>query len=108
MPLQGPKEANVRLLQNKALLTEEEIQSLLVYVYFIEHAAKERLHTEVALQQLLALKRQEQLATRQIESFDAFDASTANANKWMLRFTAAVTFMTLVLVLIAVIPMVYE
>jgi hypothetical protein len=56
--------------------------------------------------QLAVLQRHEQLVNRQLESFDKFDKATTRANRWMIAFTAAVTFMTLVMLLIALYPLV--
>jgi hypothetical protein len=55
--------------------------------------------------QLLALKRREELATRQLESFAKFDESTARVNRWMIGFTATVTVMTLVMMVVGLYPL---
>jgi len=55
--------------------------------------------------QLLALKRREELATRQLERFAKFDESTATVNRWMIGFTAAVTVMALVMMVVGLYPL---
>jgi hypothetical protein len=107
MPFPDSKSADLRLLHVETPLTPEDIRDLLPWMRTMSNVSRDRLQTELSLLQLDALIRQQQLAARQIDSFDAFDKSTAKANKWMLVFTAAVTFMTLVLVAIAVIPLAY-
>ncbi len=107
MPFTDLSEVETRIRETTPI-TEEDIRDLMPWARALSTGAINRLNAEVALLQLAALKRQEQLVTRQIESFDAFDISTASANSWMLRFTAAVTFMTLVLVAIAVIPLFHK
>lgn len=89
------RSADVRLLTNPEPLTTEEIRGLMLHVGVLSDASQNRLQVEQSLMNLLALKRQEELATQQLDSFTKFNASTAKANKWMLGFTATVTFMTL-------------
>jgi hypothetical protein len=108
MPFRDSHSADVRLVGDETPLTEEEIRDLLPWVRVLSIGAKERLQTELSLMQLAALKRQETLANRQLESFRKFDASTATANRWMIGFTAAVTFMTLVMLIVAVYPLLRE
>jgi hypothetical protein len=108
MPFADSHSVDIRLLGDETPLTEQEIRDLLPWSRVLSQGAVVRLKVELSLMQLVALKRQEQLVTRQLASFDAFDKSTAKANKWMLRFTAAVTVMTLVLVAVALIPLAHQ
>jgi len=102
MPFNGAQAASNRLLSDPQPLTEEEIRDLLPYANTLPNAAKVRLEAELPLIQLAALVRQEKLAHRQLDSFDKFDQSTAKANRWMIWFTAAVTVMTLLMLVIAI------
>ena len=108
MAFQDQRSADLRLIDNRTPLTEEEIRDLMPWARVLSSSAKENLRTELSLLQLAALKRQEELATRQLESFAEFDKSTASANRWMLRFTVAVTIMTLVMMVIGLYPLVRE
>jgi hypothetical protein len=105
MRITDQRSAEARLGDTKPL-TEEDLRDLLPFARVLSNSARENLQAELSLLQLAALKRQEQLVTRQIESFAAFDKSTAKANLWMLCFTAAVTGMTLVQLWIALYPLV--
>jgi hypothetical protein len=100
MPFADQSSANLRLINDKTPLTEEELHDLLPWVRVLTGSAREALQAELLLKQLLALGRQEQLATRQLKSFDEFDKSARRANRWMIGFTAAVFFMTLIMMLI--------
>jgi len=108
MPFPDSRSADVRLVGDATPLTEAEIRDLLPWVRVLSNAARERLQAELSLIQLAALKRQEQLTARQLQSFSAFDVSTANANRWMIRFTAAVALMTLVMMVIGLYPLLHE
>jgi len=104
MPFESQRAA-IERLENRTPLTDDDLRDLLPWVRVLRVDVRENLQAELMLMQMLALRRQEQLATRQLESFDNFDKSTANANRWMLRYTAAVTFMTLVMLGIALYPL---
>lgn len=95
----------IKRLEYGTPLTDEELRDLLPWARVLPLSTRDNLQAEVSLRQLLALRRQEQLATRQLESFAKFDESTARANCWMIGFTAAVTTMTLVMLVIASYPL---
>jgi hypothetical protein len=89
------QQSAITRLTDEAPLTDAELRDLVPLARALPTSIRDNLQTELVLRQLLALKRQEELATRQLESFAKFDESTARANCWMIGFTAAVTFMTL-------------
>ena len=95
-------QANARLETDETALTEEEIRDSVPWMSGLTRQARARLEAELSLIPLAALKRQEHLANKLLVSFDQFDKATASANRWMLRFTAAVTVLTLLLFLIEV------
>jgi hypothetical protein len=101
VPFRSQAEADQRLISDRTPLTEDEIRDLLPWARTLSASAQTILATELSLLQITALKGQEQLAERQLQSFDKFDKSTARANFWMILFTAAVTLLTLVMLLIA-------
>jgi hypothetical protein len=95
----------INRLTDEAPLTDAELRDLLRWARGLPASVRDNLQMELVLRQLLALNRQEQLATRQLESFAKFDESTASANRWMIGFTAAVTVMTLVMLMAALYPL---
>jgi hypothetical protein len=105
MPFPDSRSADIRLVGDATPLTEEEIRDLLPWVRVLSNAARERLQAELSLIQLAALKRQEQLTARQLQSFADFDKSTTKVNRWMIGFTAAVTVMTLVILIATLYPL---
>src|SRR5579871_3641632 len=108
MPFPDSGSADVRLLGDAAPLTEAEIRDLLPWVRVLSAGARERLQAELSLIQLATLKSQEQLTARQLQSFADFDKSTARMNGWMIGFTAAVTFMTLIILIATLYPLLRE
>jgi hypothetical protein len=101
VPIRSQAEANQRLISDRTPLTDDDIRELLPWASTLSASAQTVLAIQLSLLQIIALKRQEQLVERQLQSFDKFDESTARANFWMIFFTVAVTFMTLVMLLIA-------
>jgi hypothetical protein len=108
MPFPDSRSADIRLVGDATPLTEEEIRDLLPWVRVLSNAARERLQAELSLIQLAAMRRQEQLTARQFQSFAEFDRSTSRANRWMIGFTAAVTIMTLVILVATLYPVLHE
>jgi|SRR5579872_5270076 len=104
MPFRDIREAESRL-STPAPLTDEEVRDLLPWARNLSTSTRERLQAELSVIHLAALQRQEKLVTRQLESFDRFDQATTKANRLMIGFTAAVTFMTLVMLLLALYPL---
>ena len=100
-PFSDNSEAEKRILHDSTPLTAEEVLELRPFVRSCSRSAREILETDLALIQIAALLRQEGLAHRQLESFSKFDKATAKANGWMIGFTAVVTVMTLIMLLLA-------
>lgn len=101
MPFKDILEVQQRLLRDPTPLSELELRDVQRWSSSLPDSVRTALETQLALMQLAALKQQETLIERQIESFDKFDRSTERANKLMIRFTAAVTAMTVLLLFIA-------
>ncbi len=101
MPFRTAGEAQHRVAQEPPL-TEQELEDLIPFARALASSTRDGLATELALRQIAALRKQEKLIEQQISSFDKFDKATAKANLWMIGFTAAVTAMTLLLVVLAI------
>ena len=99
------QQSAITRLTDEAPLTDVELRDLGPLARALPTSIRDNLQTELVLRQLLALKRQEELATRQLQSFADFDKLTAKANRWMIGFTGAVTVMTLVILMATLYPL---
>ena len=104
-PIADYQAAITRILKDTTPLTEDVLHDLQPWVRLLPSQARESLQAELSLMQLVALRQQERLANRQLESFAKFDKATAKANSWMIGFTFAVTVMTLVILMATLYPL---
>ncbi len=88
MPFKDLQSVENRLTQDKAPLTDAEIQELYPWMQYLTVGAARRLDAELAL--------------RNIEAVRKFDKSSSRIGKWSLALTVALFFLTVAAVWIAI------